>query len=106
VPQHPAARTGNLDRRLAAHVHQARDGHAEGIADPGQRGQVGARAALLQGDEHALAAGAIGLLLFYMGFATAPMSVVAPVPALAAALLPLGVAVGPASCWGLFERSL
>jgi hypothetical protein len=58
---------------------------------------------LLQGDEHALAAGAIGLLLFYMGFATAPMSVVAPVPALAAALLPLGVAVGPASCWGLFE---
>jgi len=34
------------------------------------------------------------------------MSVVAPVPALAATLLPLGVAVGPASCWGLFERSL
>ena len=61
---------------------------------------------MLQGDEHALAAGAIGLLLLYIGFATAPMSVVAPVPALAAALLPLGVAVGPASCWGLFERSL
>jgi hypothetical protein len=49
---------------------------------------------------------ATSTLLFYMGFATAPMSVVAPVPALAAALLPLGVAVGPASCWGLFERSL
>jgi hypothetical protein len=85
VPHYRAARTGNLDRPLAAHVHQARDGHAEGIADPGQRGQVGVRAALLQGDEHALAAGAIGLLLLYIGFATAPMSVVAPVPALAPA---------------------
>ena len=39
------------------------------------------------------ATGAIGLLLFYVGFSTAPMSVVAPVSALAAALLPLGVAV-------------
>ena len=38
------------------------------------------------------ATGAIGLLLFYVGFSTAPMSVVAPVSALAAALLPLGVA--------------
>jgi drug/metabolite transporter (DMT)-like permease len=39
------------------------------------------------------AAGAIGLIMFYSGFATAPMSVVAPVSALVATLLPLGVAV-------------
>jgi drug/metabolite transporter (DMT)-like permease len=39
------------------------------------------------------AAGAIGLIMFYAGFATAPMSVVAPVSALVATLLPLGVAV-------------
>lgn len=38
-------------------------------------------------------AGAVGLLAFYAGFATAPMSVVAPVAALASTLLPLGVAV-------------
>jgi drug/metabolite transporter (DMT)-like permease len=39
------------------------------------------------------AAGAVGLMMFYAGFATAPMSVVAPVSALVATLLPLGVAV-------------
>jgi drug/metabolite transporter (DMT)-like permease len=38
--------------------------------------------------------GVIGLLLFYMGFSIAPMSVVAPVSALASTLLPLGVALG------------
>jgi drug/metabolite transporter (DMT)-like permease len=39
------------------------------------------------------AAGAAGLLMFYVGFSVAPMSVVAPLSALASALLPLGVAV-------------
>jgi drug/metabolite transporter (DMT)-like permease len=39
-------------------------------------------------------AGVSGLLLFYLGFSVAPMSVVAPVSALASTLLPLGVAVG------------
>jgi drug/metabolite transporter (DMT)-like permease len=37
--------------------------------------------------------GAAGLIMFYAGFAMAPMSVVAPVSALIAALLPLSVAV-------------
>ena len=37
--------------------------------------------------------GAAGLLTFYTGFSVAPMSVVAPISALASALLPLGVAV-------------
>jgi drug/metabolite transporter (DMT)-like permease len=39
------------------------------------------------------AAGVSGLLFFYVGFSVAPMSVVAPVSALASTLLPLGVAV-------------
>ena len=39
------------------------------------------------------AAGTAGLLMFYVGFSVAPMSVVAPISALASALLPLGVAV-------------
>ena len=39
------------------------------------------------------AAGSIGLLAFYAGFAAAPMSVVAPVTALVATVLPVGVAV-------------
>ena len=39
-------------------------------------------------------AGVAGLLLFYLGFSVAPMSVVAPVSALASTLLPLGVALG------------
>jgi drug/metabolite transporter (DMT)-like permease len=38
-------------------------------------------------------AGVVGLLFFYFGFSVAPMSVVAPVSALASTLLPLGVAV-------------
>jgi drug/metabolite transporter (DMT)-like permease len=38
-------------------------------------------------------AGVVGLLLFYFGFSVAPMSVVAPVSALASTLLPLGVAI-------------
>jgi drug/metabolite transporter (DMT)-like permease len=37
--------------------------------------------------------GAIGLVTFYAGFASAPISVVAPVAALASAVLPVGVAV-------------
>jgi drug/metabolite transporter (DMT)-like permease len=39
------------------------------------------------------AAGTAGLLMFYAGFSMAPMSVVAPISALASALLPLGVAI-------------
>ena len=39
------------------------------------------------------AAGTAGLLMFYVGFSVAPMSVVAPISALASALLPLGVAI-------------
>jgi drug/metabolite transporter (DMT)-like permease len=38
-------------------------------------------------------AGAAGLIAFYAGFTTAPMSVVAPVSALASTLLPVGVAI-------------
>jgi drug/metabolite transporter (DMT)-like permease len=37
--------------------------------------------------------GAFGLMAFYAGFATAPISVVAPVAALVSAVLPVGVAV-------------
>jgi drug/metabolite transporter (DMT)-like permease len=37
--------------------------------------------------------GAFGLIAFYAGFATAPISVVAPVAALVSAVLPVGVAV-------------
>ena len=40
------------------------------------------------------AAGGVGLLAFYAGLAAGPMSVVAPVTALAATVLPVGVAVG------------
>jgi drug/metabolite transporter (DMT)-like permease len=38
-------------------------------------------------------AGAIGLIAFYAGFASAPMSVVAPVSALVSTVLPVGVAM-------------
>jgi drug/metabolite transporter (DMT)-like permease len=38
-------------------------------------------------------AGALGLIAFYAGFAAAPMSVVAPVTALVATVLPVGVAL-------------
>ena len=37
--------------------------------------------------------GAAGLVAFYAGFATAPISVVAPVAALVSAVLPVGVAI-------------
>jgi drug/metabolite transporter (DMT)-like permease len=37
--------------------------------------------------------GAVGLIAFYAGFASAPISVVAPVAALASAVLPVGVAI-------------
>ena len=39
------------------------------------------------------AAGAVGLIAFYSGFAQAPMSVVAPVSALVSTVLPVGIAV-------------
>ena len=39
------------------------------------------------------ATGAIGLIAFYAGFASAPMSVVAPVSALVSTVLPVGVAM-------------
>lgn len=39
------------------------------------------------------AAGTIGLLVFYAGFAAAPMSVIAPVTALISTVLPVGVAL-------------
>lgn len=41
--------------RLAAHVDELRDGNAERVADPGQRGQVGVGAALFERDQHPLA---------------------------------------------------
>ena len=37
--------------------------------------------------------GAVGLIAFYAGFASAPISVVAPVAALVSAVLPVGVAI-------------
>jgi len=40
------------------------------------------------------AMGGIGLIIFYAGLAAGPMSVVAPVSALAATVLPVGVALG------------
>jgi hypothetical protein len=56
APQHPGGvRAADPDGRLAAHVDQLGDGHAERVADPGQRGQVGVGAPLLQRHQHALA---------------------------------------------------
>lgn len=63
-------------------------GSAAGIGGPGAGGTSG-----LAWGAAAGVAGAAGLIMFYAGFATAPMSVVAPVSALVATLLPLGVAV-------------
>jgi hypothetical protein len=48
-------RIGDPDGRLAAHVDEQRDGNAERVADPGQRGQVRVGAPLFERDEHALA---------------------------------------------------
>ena len=73
---------------IAALVGSALAGGPPGAGLAGSLGVVG-----LAWGAAAGATGAIGLLLFYVGFSTAPMSVVAPVSALAAALLPLGVAV-------------
>src|SRR5271166_878266 len=61
---------------------------AAGIGGPGLPGPAG-----LAWGAAAGAAGTVGLLMFYVGFSVAPMSVVAPISALASALLPLGVAV-------------
>jgi len=43
------------DGRLAAEVDELRDGHAERVADPGQRGQVRVGAPLFERDQYALA---------------------------------------------------
>jgi len=52
------------DGRLAAEVDELRDGDAERVADPGQRGQVRVRAPLFERDQHALAhSGARGELV-------------------------------------------
>jgi len=48
-------RAADPDGRLTAHVDEQRDGNAERVADPGQRGQVGVGAALFERHEHALA---------------------------------------------------
>ena len=40
-----------------------------------------------------VSAGSAGLIAFYAGFATAPISVVAPVAALVSTVLPVGVAI-------------
>jgi hypothetical protein len=48
-------RAADPDGRLAAHVDELRDGHAERVADPGQGGQVRVGAPLFERDEHALA---------------------------------------------------
>jgi drug/metabolite transporter (DMT)-like permease len=63
-------------------------GSAAGIGGHGAGGTSG-----LAWGAAAGVTGAAGLIMFYAGFATAPMSVVAPVSALVATLLPLGVAV-------------
>ena len=64
---------------------------AAGIGGGGLPGAAGS--AGLAWGAAAGAVGTAGLLLFYVGFSVAPMSVVAPISALASALLPLGFAV-------------
>jgi len=65
APEHAGGvRAADPDRGLAADVDEQRHGDAEGIADPGQRGQIRVGPPLLEGDEHALAhAGARGQLV-------------------------------------------
>jgi drug/metabolite transporter (DMT)-like permease len=63
-------------------------GGLAGLGGPGTAGVTGLAWGAAGG-----AIGSAGLIMFYAGFATAPMSVVAPVSALSATLLPLGVAV-------------
>jgi hypothetical protein len=48
-------RAADPDGRSAAHVDEQRDGNAERVADPGQRGQVRVGAPLLERDQYALA---------------------------------------------------
>ena len=83
-----SAPAGAVVMVIAALVGSALAGGRPGAGLGGSLGVAG-----LAWGAAAGATGAIGLLLFYQGFSTAPMSVVAPVSALAAALLPLGVAV-------------
>ena len=66
----------------------------------GLLGHGGAGAPALAGDWSAVGwaaasgvCGAVGLISFYAGFASAPISVVAPVAALVSAVLPVGVAI-------------
>ena len=65
TPEHSRAiRAADLDGGLAAQVDQQGHRDAEGVADARQGGQVGVRASLLQGHEHALAhAGTRGQLV-------------------------------------------
>jgi len=65
APQHArGVRAADPDGRLAADVDEQRDGNAERVADPGQRGQVRVGAPLLERDQDALAhAGASGELV-------------------------------------------
>ncbi|HLH58043.1 MAG TPA: DMT family transporter [Streptosporangiaceae bacterium] len=63
-------------------------GSLAGLGGPAAGGATGLAWGVAGG-----AVGAAGLVLFYAGFASAPMSVVAPVSALVATLLPLGVAI-------------
>jgi hypothetical protein len=54
VPQ-VTRRGGDPHRGLAAHLDKLGHRHAERVAEPGQRGQVRIRAALLERDQHPLA---------------------------------------------------
>jgi drug/metabolite transporter (DMT)-like permease len=73
-------------------------GQAPGLSGLLGAGGVGAPASVGGWSAAAWAAGsgvcgAFGLVAFYAGFATAPISVVAPVAALVSAVLPVGVAI-------------
>src|SRR5580692_6015979 len=65
APEHPGGvRAADPDRRLTADVDQQRHWDAEGIADPGQRGQIRVGPPLLECDHDALAhTGARGQLV-------------------------------------------
>jgi drug/metabolite transporter (DMT)-like permease len=73
-------------------------GEAPGLGGLLGHGGLGAPASIGGWSAAAWAAGsgvcgALGLIAFYAGFATAPISVVAPVAALVSAVLPVGVAI-------------
>jgi len=56
APQHARGiRAADPYGRLAAHVDEQRDGNAERVADPGQRGQVRVGASLFERDQDTLA---------------------------------------------------